>query len=134
MLSARHYDPTNAIFISPDPVVGGGYQYGFWNPVANADPTGLWPCLSLGTGSCQDWDTPEPDWFSPDPDESNAPLGDDPSSDIFQAAIGEFMIAGSNSTMTPQQANKIAKDRQAFVDALLRGERPSSLLIGTTSL
>lgn len=50
---ARIYDPDNAVFLSPDPVLATAgigaapYQYAFQNPNSYTDPTGMWP---LGTG------------------------------------------------------------------------------------
>ncbi len=55
----RIYDPDNAVFLSPDPVIfatGQGanpYQYAFWNPHTFTDPTGFTPdaCGSCGAGT-----------------------------------------------------------------------------------
>ncbi len=50
---ARIYDPDNAVFLSPDPVLATAgigaapYQYAFQNPNSYTDPTGMWP---IGTG------------------------------------------------------------------------------------
>lgn len=47
-LGAREYDPATGSFITPDPLLDPGkpahlnaYTYGFGNPLANSDPTGL---------------------------------------------------------------------------------------------
>ncbi|MEV6823394.1 RHS repeat-associated core domain-containing protein [Amycolatopsis sp. NPDC051102] len=58
-LGAREYDPNTGSFITPDPLLDptkpahlNAYTYGFDNPLANPDPTGLEPMLS----TCHDAD------------------------------------------------------------------------------
>lgn len=59
-LNNRYYDPTTAIFLSPDPLADLGrpktlnpYAYSTDNPTSNSDPTGLIdPDCALGTVTC----------------------------------------------------------------------------------
>ncbi|WP_051171853.1 MULTISPECIES: RHS repeat-associated core domain-containing protein [unclassified Amycolatopsis] len=66
-LGARDYDPATGTFVTPDPVLDptnplhfNAYTYGFDNPLANTDPTGLEPMLSECAGAddrlaCENW-------------------------------------------------------------------------------
>ncbi|MEV0065661.1 polymorphic toxin-type HINT domain-containing protein [Amycolatopsis sp. NPDC050768] len=66
-LGARDYDPATGSFITPDPLLDpmnplhlNAYTYGFDNPIANTDPTGLEPQLSICSGvddrlACENW-------------------------------------------------------------------------------
>jgi RHS repeat-associated protein len=57
-LNARHYDPTNAIFVSVDPLpTGYSYLYGSGNPVVNSDPTGLCDNCSQLVGGYINWNS-----------------------------------------------------------------------------
>jgi RHS repeat-associated protein len=54
-VGARWYDPLTGRFLQRDPIgiLGGAnvYEYGGGNPVALADPSGLWPRGDLETGA-----------------------------------------------------------------------------------
>ncbi|WIX79247.1 RHS repeat-associated core domain-containing protein [Amycolatopsis carbonis] len=66
-LGAREYDPVTGAFISPDPLLDpmnplhlNAYTYGFDNPIANTDPTGLEPMLDECRNAddrlaCENW-------------------------------------------------------------------------------
>lgn len=58
LLGARTYDPSLGIFLQPDPLSAPGsieslsaFLYASGNPVAFADPSGLWPDISIDLGS-----------------------------------------------------------------------------------
>jgi RHS repeat-associated protein len=60
-LNARHYDPTNGVFVFVDPLpTGYSYLYASGNPMVNSDPTGL--CDNCGglTPGLIDWDNVYP--------------------------------------------------------------------------
>lgn len=103
----RIYDPDNAVFLSPDPVIfatGQGanpYQYAFWNPHTFTDPTGFTPetCGACGAGS---------GGIPPVPQSASLMFPPSPFSPTHATLGGDWELGGSGTSPTNTTATSIA--------------------------
>ena len=105
-LDQRTYHPTTATFTAPDPLLDTGspqsynpYAYGAYNPVTNADPSGLAPSCVL-QGTCQ---------------HTANPHGGPPTPATPVHGYNPDGTSTTTGTVTPYQAQ-----RQAITDQIVR--------------